>query len=357
MVLAALTVACTQDDPAALDAPETAAVTTSTSTIVDFEAYNPITETPNRSFDNASEGVYLGIIVTQDVSVHGQIWVNLGNNGDYNATVVTDNREQMSFYGTPTSRSQHIVSFTGKEGSFIFDARDLNSPIATEVMVNGKEGYIQTVKDRSDQRAAVALGTYVDDNDPAFTGSWDLITDGTTVVADAFGLPALTQVCIVAPGGAMFIDTVFETFDYPCFVLDGPIAPVFHAAGGAFGDVNEFWAQNQNVNILGQDLNYFIGQSTSAHSNNPDFTNPGFHVFPFDADMDPMTPDVLTCLVFEDGQQGLWAWNGRLGRATFMDPFVPTPPTVAPNTNADIEAFQEAMSNITVEKADFSPFE
>ena len=37
-----------------------------------------------------SQGLYHGVIVTLDTEIHGKIWVNINNDGNYNATVVTN---------------------------------------------------------------------------------------------------------------------------------------------------------------------------------------------------------------------------------------------------------------------------
>jgi len=340
MVLAAALVACTQDDPASIDAPEN--LNSTTSTIVDLDVTNPSTETPNRSFDNTSNGMYHGIAVTSDVSVHAKIWVNVANDGNYNAIAITDNGERIPFTGTPISRSQEIINFTGKDGSFIFDVTDLNSPVATEVILNGKDGYVQTVKDRSDQRAAVVLGTYVDELDPAFTGSWDLITDGTpainfvgTDLATPIVLPSLTQACIVGPGGAMFIDDVFEdNIITGCLSTTAPpLPPVFYATDAAAdptdpASANEFWAWDQSVDILGSPLEYSLGQSSVA-TFAVSFGNIGFNND--DTDMDG-APD---CASFGFlAVKGVWSWNGRAGFTFFPDPFeFVAPPTLKSNSS------------------------
>lgn len=349
--LAIIMIACSKDDTASLDAPETAAITTSSN--IDLDGIQPLDITPNAEFDNSDKGVYHGIVSASDRSLHGKIWINLENDGQLEATIISDEGEHIKFEGSAIDTNEKIINFEGPSGTFTYDVSNLNSPKATDVMINNVSTYIQTVKDRSDQRAAATLGTWVDSNDATFGGTWDLLTDGTTD-GNPFGLPNLTQVCILGPGGAMFVDDVFETFGYPCAAGEDIISPVFHAAGGAFGNLNEFWAQDQNVTIGGTNLNYFIGQSTFVHNNNTTFVNPGFHSFLDDADDDPATPDVLACFVFENGQQGLWAWNGRNGIGTFDDPFAPV---TRSNTSEDVEALRDILSNTTAQEADFSVFE
>jgi len=144
------------------------------------------------------------------------------------------------------------------------------------------------------------------------------------------------MVCVVGPfAGTMLVDTgSFETFEYPCFMLAGPIAPVFHAAGGDFGNINEFWAQDQVTDwggVSATPTTYFLGQSTSVHGGNPGFDTPGFHNNDFAAMPTP------GCNAFTGGLQGIWFWNGRVGSATFVDPFAPPPP---PPPQSFIDALQ-----------------
>lgn len=358
--LGAIAVACTKDDPNSLDATlETAAITTTSSTI-NFEAVNPITEVPNRAFDNTSNGIYHGIIVSQDVSVHGKIWINIANNGDYNATVVTEEGNAMAFFGIPTSRSQEIITFKGKEGSFVFDVTEFDNPKATDVTINGISGYIQTVKDRSVQRATATLGNYADLNDATFSGTWDLLTDGTTN-GTAFGLPALTQVCILSPFGTMYIDDTFEPFSWPWFDLDGDgdgddddiTTAVYLNESGLEGGINEFWAMDQSLDINGFTLNYWLGQSSFlSQGNDPgpvdDVSDTGF--------FNHNIVDVLLSGAERvngrntasgiDNIKALWTWNGRTGFATFNDEFDGMPPTRNQNLSIDYKGLQNEVLDV-----------
>ena len=272
--------------------------------------------------------MYHGIVVTQDLSVHGKIWVNVANNGDYNATVVTNKGEQMAFYGTPLSRNREIISFNGKVSSFTFDVTDFNNPRATEVILNGIDGYVQTVKDRSGQRTAAILGTYVYINDAAFAGTWDLITDGSTI-GNPFGAPNLTQVCIVSPSGGMFVDNVMDTFDYPCFDGATGTLPIYITPADGFGDINEFWAQDQSVTLGGAELTYWLGQSSLSSQANA-VENSGFHNNDFG------NPVQTGCFIFT-GFKAVWFWNGRVGSASFDDPFDGVPPPTRNSSNTNVE--------------------
>jgi len=314
--LVLVSIACSKDDSATYGTSET--LPNSDSTVV-LETFNPITSLPQESFDNSSKGLYHGVIVTTDMSIHGKIWINILNNGAYSATVLTDNLKELSFIGESASQNDFIVQFAGDHGSFLFDVSNFNTPVAMDVQINGVDGHILTVKDKSNQRATSTLGTYVDDNDASFAGSWDLLTDGSTT-GTAFGYPALTQVCILSPNGAMFIVDQFTSFSYPCFDINGDsmmdandiTLPVFHAAGGPEGDINEFWAQDQTATLAGLQLTYSLGQSSTLSQNG--FGNTMF------INNDLASPPTAGCFVIP-GKKGIWTWNGREGSVFFNDPF------------------------------------
>lgn len=313
LTLVLLATACTRDDSPNYESTE---IFTNTTTSINLDAvYNG----PDQEFDNSSEGIYLGTVVTTDFSLHGKIWINVANDNTYKATIHTDNLEEILFVGEPSSENEYRIQFEGNNGMFTYDVSDFTNPQATDIKINGVEGHIQTVKDRSTQRANAILGTYEDDNDPSFTGSWDLITDGSTT-GTAFGYPALTEVHILSPSGVMYVIDEFTPFAFPCFDINGDNSmdanditiPVFHSAGGSAGDINEFWAQDQTASINGIELTYSLGQSSTLSQNG--FGNTMF------INNDLASPPSIGCFVIP-GKKGIWSWNGREGSVFFDDPF------------------------------------
>jgi len=332
--LAALTLlyACSDDTISITETDEAFFTTQLTNNDV---AINPILDQPRAVFDTSSEGMYHGVIATIDQSLHGKIWINVGNDGNYNAKVITDEGEHLSFFAEQyQSRGNNNHLFKGVRGSFHFDVSDFNAPTATDVILDNIEGFVQVVKDRSHQRATTFLGTFQDDNDPEFIGTWDIITDGTPNL-DAFNLPLITQVIVNAPGGNVFIDTEFDAFEYNCFVTNGPIMPVFLSSA----DGNEFWAQQQTADWGGAEATYSLGQSTLASALN-DLPNTGFH------NNEPGNPGPR-CLTIED-LIGFWSWNGRSGSLSFDGGFNFTSSS-APS-NVDFDGLVETLSKVYFEE-------
>jgi len=43
--------------------------------------------------------MYHGIVVSSDIEIHGKVWINLGNDSKYNAAIITDTSDRLSFFG------------------------------------------------------------------------------------------------------------------------------------------------------------------------------------------------------------------------------------------------------------------
>ncbi len=305
--------------------------------------FNPETAQPDGRFNNTSEGLYHGVFVTLDTQLHAKVWININNDGHYNATVVSNQGDKFRLLGHPTSRDGTKFSFAGERGSFDFDVTDFENPIATNVIVDAKEAHIAALKDREGQRAAVILGTFATNDDPTdvISGTWDLMTDGTPNT-DAFDFPLLTEVVItVTNNGNVYSDTDFETFDYSCFFGLTDIAPIFLHEDPMTtpNGRNEFWAQDQSFVLGNATLLYWLGQSSGlVDANNQisgteDFVNHGFH------NNDFADPPAAVCTSF-DGLKGIWTWNGRSGTSSFDDPF---DVEMRHSENIDYEAFKQML--------------
>ena len=324
----------------------------SNDTITDLEVtieqidFNPETAQPDSRFNDTSEGLYHGVFVTLDTDIHAKIWININNDGYYNATVVSNQGDTFRFIGQPVSRDGSRFAFVGERGSFDFDVTDIESPLATNVIVDTKEAHIAALKDRAGQRAAVILGTFETNDDPAniISGTWDLMTDGTPNT-DAFNFPLLSEVVItVTNNGNVYSDTDFETFEYPCFFIpSGPIAPIFLHEDPMTtpNGRNEFWAQDQSFVLGNSTLTYWLGQSSGLIDiNGVSFADFGFH------NNDFADPPAAVCTPI-DGQKGVWFWNGRSGTSSFADPF-DVPMRAVENIN--YEGFKEAISGMTFQE-------
>ena len=255
--------------------------------------------TPRAEFDESNLGMYHGIIVTEDVTFHGEIWINLGNDGNYNATVITVSGDKVSFFAEESN--DNTYTFKGTRGTFDFDVTDFTNAIATNVTIDSKVAVLHSYKETSTQRGVGSLGTYVDSADAAFTGTWDLISVGDP---HPLGIGVVvTEVLVVAPGAGVFTDMVFEPFDFACFGAVGTLPMLLNDPGVR----NELWAFEQ-TSMFGSILaTYDLGISSVIRDGN----NLGYADF-FNRDGGGAPGCFLA------GSSGVWDWNGRSGTITFI---------------------------------------
>ena len=166
--------------------------------------------------------------------------------------------------------------------------------------INGKDGISHVYKEFSTQRGVVSLGTYVDDSDGAFTGVWNLISDGTPHPAGAGEV--ITESFVLSPSGNPFTDTTIETFDFACFGQTGIPGLILLNAGIQ----NEIWLFDQSSVWGPATATYDLGVSTVARDGN----NLGYDSF-----SNKNAGGTAGCFITED--QGTWSWNGRTGTVSF----------------------------------------
>lgn len=254
--------------------------------------------TPSAALDDSGLGMYHGFIATLDSQFNAKIWINAGNDGNFNATVKTLDGDKISFFSHEADMAGTQFVFKGVNGTFSFDISDLNNPVVSDVTINGKDGISHVYKEFSTQRGVVSLGSYVDALDGAFTGVWNLISDGTPHPAGA-GV-VVTETFVLSPSSNPFTDTTIETFDFPCFTGQVGIPPLLFLVPGLN---NEIWLQDQTSTWGSFVATYDIGISAIVRDGN----NLGYDGF--------SNGDGTQCLI--EQQQGTWSWNGRAGTVSF----------------------------------------
>ncbi|MEP2935669.1 MAG: hypothetical protein ABJM06_08110 [Gilvibacter sp.] len=241
-------------------------------------------QSPRPSLDNSTQGIYHGIFGTYDLSAHGEIIINVGNDGNYAAALHLVTGEKLLFEAT--NRLVSDLKFASDRGSFTLDVSDIENPVASLVQLDDTEGYVVVYKEKSSRRLSIALGRYIDRGDASFKGNWDLISFGIP----EFNFPGALRVqeVILSNGMSLYYDTtpnILEPFD-GCFGLsvNGPYMAEL----------------SQNLRILeGKLQTSFINGtrcrwSLAVTQNNFDFEY-------LDTRCEPTTT------------AGSWAWNGREG--------------------------------------------
>ena len=253
--------------------------------------------TPSASLDDSGLGMYHGFIATLDSDFNAKIWINAGNDGKFNATAKDINGEKYSFFSHEADMAGTQFTFKGVAGTFTFDISDLSNPVVSDVTINGKDAISHVYKEFSTQRGVVSLGDYVDDTDGAFTGVWNLVSDGTPHPAGA-GV-VVTETFVLSPSGNPFTDTTVETFDFACFGQTGIPGLLLDNPGVA----NEIWLFDQSSVWGPATATYDVGISSAVRDGN----NLGYDSF--------SNGDGTQCLIVEN--QGTWSWNGRTGTVSF----------------------------------------
>jgi len=240
---------------------------------------NLFLQTPKVSFDASEKGIYHGVFSTFDSKLHGEIIINVGNDGNYNAGVKLLNGEKLTFEAT--NKDLASLRFEGERGSFIFNATEKEYLVASNFLVDGKNGYIKVYKETRGGGFSVLFGAYIDGANPTFTGNWDVLSLGDFEPGSGF---LLIQDIVISHNGSMFSDStagLLEPFFESCFFSSpftggatngDAISAVDQIA--TFGGIEAIW------NMVGLSGLYF---------------NP------------------ITCDVLPFGEDGTWSWNGRSG--------------------------------------------
>ncbi len=225
----------------------------------------------NSILDNTVEGLYRGVITTNDVSFNAKLTINLGNDGFYNALATTNEGLEVGFMAMSKSDlKSSTFQFKNDSGSS-FDVEIVDGEAKVfNVLINSQFGKAQVYKETSSRGVDVVLGTFLDDADATFGGTWNLISTNTQVilVPSLFGgtLPVtvniISDVVITKNDGSTYNDIVFE--DIPAGTGCGAFSPLTDQAPfytgiqniGGFIAINEFALRNQSVNFLGDNCNY-----------------------------------------------------------------------------------------------------
>ena len=208
-----LLVSCTQDNEL-----------TDTSLDLTTELNVPLKEQIGKAaLDTSSKGLYHGFYTSGMAQSNGRIWINLGNDGRYNALVEIDGGGSYTFELAPAGiedSNPEVYRFTNAAGSFLFNATNPLSPIVTEGTLNNLIHLGTVVKSTSTRTPVTITGTYAG----TLSGTWNLMANGGEANGIG-GTELLTSVEVTyTPAGfppVMKIDTVFETIPGDGCILGG----------------------------------------------------------------------------------------------------------------------------------------
>ena len=189
---------------------------------------------PTRSFDESPNGLYHGAVLSASTTSRGKIWVNIANNGAYNALIELTSGETYVFevqseLVTPATVTS-VFNFNGNEGSFTIDVSDFQNPEITGLTISGQAFYSHLAKSLSSNPASVATASFYGSTDPLFTGTWSFIADGTVFSPNGDNGDGITSVMIVYDGQS-YTDTIFDSFDSASCLGNSSYVPTINSFG------------------------------------------------------------------------------------------------------------------------------
>lgn len=208
-----------------------------------FVTVNLETFVAQEDLDDSPRGKYVGVMGHHtNPEIHGKIFMNSGQHNQYNALVNMTNGTTLKFKGTPQTKDGSIVFYEGDSASFIANFQSSENQTISSVQFQDEltDGYVVLQKSTKGVDAVVLTGTYVDSANPAFTGNWNLMGDGTVTDVDVpVVVPGLGTIIVSVPtenigmlvvthtGSTMPItDSAFETnAALPC--IEAAIGPGF----------------------------------------------------------------------------------------------------------------------------------
>lgn len=198
---------------------------------------------PTKSFDTSKNGLYHGVVAAANSTSRGKIWINIANNNNYYALIELVSGAEMAFKLKPSFITKAAVTtvyeFEGDEGSFIFDISDINNPEIYELVLNGENYFSQVVKSMSYNMASTATAVFTETGNPAFTGTWSLIADGSVSSPNGNGGDGITSVMVVYLG-EIFEDFDFDSYNATTCLGNGNYVPTLNSFGTSGFTISDY---------------------------------------------------------------------------------------------------------------------
>jgi len=258
-------------------------------------------EKPNPDFDNVKEGLYRGVFSTYDLSIKGEILIDLGNTDKIQAAVkLIRGGKDFYFTGRKKSTRTEQYIFESDRGSFEVMLIEDGMIKISHFTFDDKDTYIVSYKETRGANISISYGTFTDDADPLFMGNWDAINKGATYMSP----PAHSTI----PTPLSIIEEVIITKDSEFTISqdtspfnDSFLEPCFYADTFQHGyffitvdsSYKEIIAYNQTTTFIGNvatwSMSYYLFGGTFFY-------------------------DTPACSTSEAAGYGSWTWNGRSGR-------------------------------------------
>ena len=205
MLLVLFTISCSQENEATQE--DASLVLTNISTLKD--------QVPNALLDESMEGIYHGVVASGSTQSRGKIWVNVANNSNYNALIELVDGNSFEFSLNPASVSEAanmtIFEFESNDGHFTLDLSNTEEPEISNIVLLNESFFGRVVKSMSNNMASSTTATFSENGNPAFSGTWNLIADGSNFDPNENGGDGITSLLITIDGNLV------EDFDFDSF--------------------------------------------------------------------------------------------------------------------------------------------
>ncbi len=132
---------------------------------------------PNVALDTTNKGLFVGTLATTDLSFHEKIFINIENDGNTNAQIITPDTKH-AFQGQQLTRKGNTYLFTGEIGQFTVTLED-NEAIITEASFYDMTAEVKVFKSTSQLKMTPTLGTFTATQNGTATGTWDIMFTAT----------------------------------------------------------------------------------------------------------------------------------------------------------------------------------
>jgi hypothetical protein len=267
----------------------------------------------NQDLDEAKNGLFKGFMASYDLTTKGTIVINTSDKERPEAAIklvkgISGLEAKVYFEGMQDATDSNVYNFTSDRGSFSVTLNDDKQFRLEHFTFDGVDSYLVAYKKTRAVDVSVALGTYVDDTDPSFTGNWDAVHKGQTVISTSdqhapatMGLLKLLDEIVITKGSNMIVssDTPADNdpFNEPCFYSEvrGPFPHAWYYSTPSTSTYREFIGFNQTSTFAGRVASWSLS-------------------YYFDSAFFYDTP---TC-AFGGTGYGTWSWDGHSGKL-FVD--------------------------------------
>jgi len=214
--------------------------------------------TPSKSLDDKTDGMYVGVFGHHEIkALHGKIFINVNNDGNYTAKIEMVNGDHIKFVGSSINNTN--IHFTSDRGSFDYDTLNFATPVASNVFIDNEESYIVTVKAKNNLVPHVLLGTYEETgNEANFYGNWDMLGDDIPNPAFCCNSQGLAQLVVTHKGtkGPFVVTSFAPTGPSDGCMGDGYLPHLFDTSDDGVCDAVFMSAQNNSIG--GNNTNYHV---------------------------------------------------------------------------------------------------